>query len=104
LDGIGPFKMQAANGKLLLFTDLYTCNLEGVSYKGPTVCGQGPNSVQNDQEIVDAFEALMSTLGQRKNVGMLLWTISLGPDPAAARSDPLQHPALAAAIANWWRD
>jgi len=102
LDGIGPFELQAANGKLVLFTDLYTCNLEGVSYKGPTVCSQGPNSVQNDQEIVDAFEALMSTLGQRKNVGLLLWTISLSPDPAAARSDPLQHPALAAALANWW--
>jgi len=100
LDKLEPFQVQSNLRTALVFTDLYTCNLEGVSYGGPTVCGS--NAARNDQEIVDAFEAFMRTVGQRPNVALFLWTVSLAPDPVAARSDPLQHPALLAAITNWW--
>jgi hypothetical protein len=95
-------QMHADYRRTLIFRDFYTCGLDGVSWKDPSVCGQGPSAVVDNQELVDTFEALMRTVGQRADVGLFMWTISLGTDQGAVRSDPLQNPALAAAIANWW--
>jgi hypothetical protein len=100
IDSWRSFQVQAATGLPVIYTDFYTVNVDGINFLGSTVYERG-GLPKDNQEIVDLFEAVMQTVGQRPNVGLFLWSVSLSQG-SGDNQDPLKQPALANAIANWW--
>ena len=101
IDSWRPFVVQAATGLPVIYTDFYTVNVDGINFLGGTVFEHG-GQPQDNQEIVDLFEATMRTVGQRPNIGLFLWSIGLSRNGFGNNQDLLKQPALVNAIANWW--
>jgi hypothetical protein len=101
VDSWRPFRVQAATGLPIIYTDFYTVNVDGLNFRGGSVFETGPLP-QDNQEVVDLFEAAMRTVGQRPGVGIFLWSAGLSRNGFGNRQDVLKQPALVNAIANWW--
>lgn len=101
IDTWRAFVRQAASGLPVIYTDFYTVNVDGLGVLGGAAFAR-PGLVQDNQEVVDLFEAAMRTVGQRPGVGVFLWSAGLSRNGFANSQDPLKQPALANAIANWW--
>ena len=72
-------------------------NADMASVLAGAVFDPGRQLGQDNQEIVDLFEAAMRTVAQRPAVALFLWSVSLSEN--VTNQDPLRQPALANAVA-----
>jgi hypothetical protein len=96
----GVTSLQVATGLPVIYTDFYPINADGMNYATDPfgLINQAP---QDNQEVVDYFEALMRVLGQQPTTGGFFFFAVYLPG-GTLRQDPLNQPELMNAVANWW--